>query len=204
MQIVLIVGASGTGKDSLLRSARSYYQNDPRFCFARRYITRPADANEDNFYIDRAGFQILKNHGYFITDWSANGNLYGIPWSATENCPEATLFCSVSRTAIRSFEKQFPQVSAIQITARPEMLLDRLTKRGREDSDAIKKRIARAQEPCRAKNLILFDNTAPLSKTTISFIDLLPELVNEHGAFNFDQNPVEPVKQIPKQVLTTY
>lgn len=180
MQIILIVGASGTGKDSLLRSARSYYRNDSRFYFTKRYITRAADTNEDNYHLDRAGFQILKNHGYFITDWSANGHLYGIPWSAFEKANGGTLFCSVSRTAIASFEKQFDQVTTIQITAKPDMLLDRLTKRGRESDSAIKARIARAQEPCHAKNLITFDNSAPLSKTTIAFIDLLPQLVGGH------------------------
>ncbi len=188
MKIVLVVGASGTGKDSLLRSARSYYAHDSRFCFARRYVTRPPDENEDNYYIDRAGFLILKNHGYFLAEWEAYGNLYGIPWSACEAIQGTTLFCSVSRTAIRSVEKQFDSVTTLQITARAEMLQSRLEKRARENAASIEKRIARAKELCHARELILFDNSPPLSQTTISFIDLLPELITEKAEYSFHKN----------------
>ncbi|MBU0961738.1 MAG: phosphonate metabolism protein/1,5-bisphosphokinase (PRPP-forming) PhnN [Proteobacteria bacterium] len=187
MKIVLVVGASGTGKDSLLRSARSYYKHDSRFCFARRFVTRPPDENEDNYYIDRAGFLILKNHGYFLAEWEAYGNLYGIPWSACEAAQGSTLFCSVSRTAIRGVEKQFDSVTTLQITARAEMLQERLEKRARENAASIEKRIARAKELCHARDLILFDNSPPLSLTTVSFIDMLPKLVMEKADYSFNK-----------------
>lgn len=198
MKIVLVVGASGTGKDTLLRSARSYYEHDPRFCFAKRYVTRPPDANEDNYFIDRAGFMILRNHGYFLANWEAYGNMYGIPWSACEVPRGATLFCSVSRTAIRDVERQFDSVTTLQITARAEMLQARLEKRARENAASIEKRIARAKELCHARNLILFDNSPPLSLTTVSFIDLLPSLVSEKAEYSFNRDGFTENPSLPR------
>jgi ribose 1,5-bisphosphokinase len=188
MNIVLIVGASGTGKESLLRSTRSYYKHDPRFYFARRYATKPPGENEDNYFLDRAGFMILKTHGYFVAEWEENGYLYGIPWSFAEGADGATLFCSVSRTAIRSFEKRFDSVTTVQITARAKRIRERLEKQTQKNTTTIKRRVARAKELWHTQNLVLFDNSPPLSQATQSFINLLPILVKENTEYSFHKD----------------
>ena len=47
--MIVVVGPSGAGKDSLINLARMHYADDPRIGFVRRVITRPADgATEDH------------------------------------------------------------------------------------------------------------------------------------------------------------
>ena len=46
--LVLVVGPSGAGKDSLLNGAREAFRGDARIGFARRVITRPPDPYGEN------------------------------------------------------------------------------------------------------------------------------------------------------------
>ncbi len=64
MSIILLTGPSGSGKDSLLRHARTHFPSE-RLTFARRYITRPPDSNEDNFFVDDHAFACLQQSGFF-------------------------------------------------------------------------------------------------------------------------------------------
>jgi ABC-type phosphate/phosphonate transport system ATPase subunit len=55
--LVAVVGPSGAGKDTLMEAARLRLEGRPGFRFARRVITRPADAGgEEHEALDRAAF----------------------------------------------------------------------------------------------------------------------------------------------------
>lgn len=174
MKVILLVGPSGSGKDTLLRAARKRFNGSQVLGFVRRYITRPPDGNEDNFYIDSACFNILKENNFFVSDWQAHGNEYGIPRHAfsTVYGPKRFL-CSISRGAIDDFERFHDNVTVLQVTAPQSVLRQRLQGRGRENDEDVEKRLQRAAAPVRAKNLITFDNSAELEKSQQSFIDLL-------------------------------
>ena len=58
--LVLVVGPSGAGKDTLIRLARAALAGDPRYVFPRRLVTRPPSADEDNDQIDEAAFADLQ------------------------------------------------------------------------------------------------------------------------------------------------
>ena len=78
--LVGVVGPSGAGKDTLMDGARAALAGDVRFVFARRVITRPAEAGgEDHLPATAADFARMREQGDFALWWNAHGLSYGIP-----------------------------------------------------------------------------------------------------------------------------
>lgn len=135
--LVLVVGPSGAGKDTLLDSAKQVLADDRRFYFVRRVITRPADAGgEEHEAVTDAEF----DRRHFALQWQAHGLRYGIPADAIERGRVA--IANVSRTVIREAVQRFA-ARLIEITAPPEVLAVRLGTRGREDAADAAMRLAR-------------------------------------------------------------
>lgn len=184
MKVLLLVGPSGSGKDTLLRSAKNHFGQNGRLGFVRRYITRPPDDNEDNFYVDAKGFLILKKSDFFISTWQAHQNHYGISRHAINgNSGHQSLLCSISRDAISDFETTFAHTTTIHVTASMDALRQRLRMRGREQASEIEKRLERAAKPVRAKDLITFDNSSDLQRSITNFIALLENLEQHQERF---------------------
>ena len=177
IKTVLIVGASGAGKDTLLRAASSHFADKPSFRFVRRYITRMPDDNEANYFVDAQAFSILSQSGFFVSHWQAHRNWYGIARHALDETPAGGLaIVSVSRSAIADFERSFHHVVTIEVKVCPEILRKRLKKRGRECEKDREKRLERAQQAVQAENLIPFDNSAEREATIPTFLELLGSL----------------------------
>lgn len=176
MKIILIVGPSGAGKDTLLQLARKHYNGDSKMAFVKRFITRPPDHNEQNYYVDHQTFHLLKHHNHFIADWQAHGHLYGVSTSSLQT-DNRVFFISVSRSAIEEFEQHYKDVTTLLITADLEVLQNRLISRGREGFEAVRKRLERAKKDVQARNLITFNNSYPLDVTSRRFIGQLDKIV---------------------------
>jgi len=175
-----VVGPSGSGKDSLLRGARNYFGDCTNPVFVRRYITRPPDGSEDNYFIDPIGFTLLKRANFFISTWQAHGNLYGIPAHVVDGSSEHELILlSISRSAIADFEQRYEKVTTIEVAVREELLLERLKKRGREKNVEIQRRLMRAKQPVVARELITFDNSSNLNRSIVAFIEVLQNLTSK-------------------------
>lgn len=172
MKIIAIVGASGVGKDTLLKLAKMYL--DESFLFVQRYITRVADENEDNLYINEDKFLTFEKNDFFLSTWMAHNNLYGI---AKKSLDEKKInIISISRTKVEDFAKIFQNLVVVHISLSHEMLLERLEKRARESKVEIEKRLQRTIEVPRTKYVIEFNNSLPLELATVKFVQLLKQI----------------------------
>lgn len=143
--LVLVVGPSGAGKDTLIDTAREALADDPRFYFPRRVVTRTAIAElEDHDTIAPDEFQRQKLRGAFALDWDAHGLSYALPGSI-EGAMIAgrVVVANVSRAVIPRALEKYERVHVLLITARPEIRAERLLARGRETAAEIEARLAR-------------------------------------------------------------
>ena len=142
--LILVVGPSGAGKDTVLDGARVRLAGDPRFRFVRRAVTRPAAAGgEDHEAITEAEFDRRVAAGGFSISWRAHGLGYGVPADIGETIARNVVaVVNGSRTRIDAAAALFP-TRVIEITASPEMLAQRLAARGREPAGDISERLAR-------------------------------------------------------------
>jgi len=168
--LVLVVGPSGAGKDTLLNAARRALASDGRFRFVRRVITRPADpGGEDHEPITEAAFAQRD----FALQWQAHGLHYGIPADiATDVMAGLVVVANVSRAIIADAAERFP-VSVIEVTAPPQILAARLAGRGREAAADITARLTRnmPMPASVATETVLNDATPDIGATR--FLDAL-------------------------------
>jgi ribose 1,5-bisphosphokinase len=144
MPLVLIVGPSGAGKDTLIRLAREALAEEPRIVFPQRLVTRPPSADEDNLPIDAEGFARAEAEGRFALSWQAHGLGYALPARVGRMAREGhVVVCNVSRRVVAEARARFPGTQVVEITAPPEVLAQRLAARARAQDGDLSARLSR-------------------------------------------------------------
>jgi ribose 1,5-bisphosphokinase len=131
-RLVLVVGPSGAGKDTLLGLARAACLNDERIVFPRRVVTREASSFEDNEQISLDAFRLARSQGEFAIHWEAHGHCYALPRAIDDEL-------RAGRTVVA-----YVDVVVVSITAPPEILAERLAARARSSDGQIENRLRRA------------------------------------------------------------
>lgn len=180
--LIAVVGPSGVGKDSLMDIARRHFAGREDLRFVRRLITRAEDAvGEDHYAVTPEAFEALSKAGAFAVHWQAHGLGYGIPANVYENLAAGhVVIANGSRSALDAFRAAFPRLVVVNITARPEILAQRLAARGRETADDIEARLARAAEPLPPDlDVVSIDNSGELEHAGKELVDLVEGLLKK-------------------------
>jgi ribose 1,5-bisphosphokinase len=176
--LILVVGPSGVGKDTLLRGAQLLLMSSG-FRFPRRWITYPDDRGEDHIPVTAAEFEQAVARGLLALHWSAHGLRYGIPTSIDADLAEGYhVIANVSRSVVDAARTRYCNLRVAAITAPEDVVRARLIGRGRESDAEIELRIERAWALTVAgPDVAEFINAAPVPGVLDEFGTFLRRLV---------------------------
>ena len=143
-RLILVVGPSGAGKDTLLGFAKAACAEDAKIVFPRRVVTREASSSEDNIALTPDEFREALARGDFAMHWEAHGHCYGLPRAIDDDIRAGrSVVVNVSRTVIEAARRAYANVVVIAITAPPEVLAERIQMRARSTDGNSEQRLGR-------------------------------------------------------------
>jgi ribose 1,5-bisphosphokinase len=146
-RLILVVGPSGAGKDTLIALAQAICADDANVVFPRRVVTREATAFEANEQVSPEAFRHARDNGRFAVDWQAHGHCYALPRTIDDDIrANRTVVANISRTVIDAMRRGYANLVVVRITAPPEILAERLAARGRSSDGQIAQRLARRDD----------------------------------------------------------
>jgi ribose 1,5-bisphosphokinase len=179
--LILVVGPSGVGKDSIIAGAAEHLRDDPRIVFARRLITRPVAAGGENHRaVSPAEFAQWRDAGRLMLHWQAHGFDYGLPQELAAALEQGrSVVANVSRAVVAEARRRFPPVAVIAVSASTQTLAARLANRGRENAADMDSRLRRAGALSPDQADFTIDNDGPLDMAIDRFIAVLRELAGQ-------------------------
>jgi ribose 1,5-bisphosphokinase len=173
--LVLVVGPSGAGKDTLLNAARAACVGDGNISFVRRGVTREASAAEDHASFSEAEFTKALADGAFSFWWEAHGLKYGVPVSVEADLAAGlTVVCNVSRAIVADLRARYPQCCVVLITAPEEVRRARLSARERaSDGDPARRATRAAPGVEELRPALVIDNTGTIEDGTAALLGFL-------------------------------
>lgn len=175
-RLIFLVGPSGSGKDSLIDASREQLAL-AGVEIARRVITRSAEAKGEAAQgVTPEQFDTLRAQGAFAMHWRANGLDYGIPrqvdqWLAAGRA----VLVNGSRAYLPEARQRYPDMLAVLVEVKPEVLRQRLLARGRETAEEVEQRLARSArlQAETDPSVHVLDNSSTLEAAVAAFVSLL-------------------------------
>ncbi|PCH81467.1 MAG: phosphonate metabolism protein/1,5-bisphosphokinase (PRPP-forming) PhnN [Hyphomicrobiales bacterium] len=177
--LVLIVGPSGSGKDSVINWLKSALAARSDIMFVRRTVTRNSDGiSEDHDSLTPAEFHKAQNEGKFAVTWPAHGLNYGLPRMVQCHLRDGGVaIANGSRKALPFIKQNFSKVYVVCLQVEKDILIKRLCDRGRETSKEIAARLDRMEqfmEP--GQNILMVDNSGPLEQAGNRILKLIKDI----------------------------
>ena len=175
---VAVVGPSGVGKDTVIDFARRHLAGDARFVFARRTITRPADAGgEDHDSLTPEAFAEAERGGAFALSWQAHGLSYGLPVTLDHAIAAGrVVVANLSRAVLAALDARYSHLVVVVISAHPEVIARRLAARGRESADEIAARLRREPtEDLPRYDALRIENSGPPEQAGARLVAILED-----------------------------
>jgi ribose 1,5-bisphosphokinase len=145
-RLVLVVGPSGAGKDTLIAYARAACRGDTGVVFPARVVTRAPSVFEDNEFMAPSAFEQAAANGAFAIWWSAHGHMYGIRHAVDFDIEAGrTVVCNVSRTVVGAVRGHYANVVTVLVTAPQDVLRSRLAARERASDGRVSDRMRRLE-----------------------------------------------------------
>lgn len=177
--LVVVVGPSGAGKDSVMGFAARHFADCHDVHFVRRVITRPSDAGgEVHESVSEDEFVDMQKDGAFAVFWDAHGLKYGIPSVVLHNVRNGmTAIVNGSRGALPAFRDAFGEIAVVVITAEAPVLAKRLAERGRESEEQVLRRLSRqAPDVTSGPGVSIIDNSGKLEIAGNRFVGFVERL----------------------------
>lgn len=176
-RLIWLIGASGSGKDSLLMALR---QREPeQLLVAHRYITRAANAGgENHIALSEQEFLHRSSKDLFALSWFANHCYYGVGIEIDHWLQSGVdVVVNGSRAALpQALERYAPLLLPVFLQVSPEILRERLEARGRENPTQIAQRLERAERYAAvATDCIRLNNNGSLTQSVDDFFRLIRE-----------------------------
>jgi ribose 1,5-bisphosphokinase len=143
-RLILVVGPSGAGKDTLLGLAKTACADEKDIVFPRRVVTRERSSSEHNAELSMDDFCEALARGDFAMHWEAHGHSYGLPRAIDDDIRAGrSVVVNASRTVIKATRGAYANVTVVEITAPPEVLAERVRMRSRVSDGPLEDRLNR-------------------------------------------------------------
>ena len=168
--LFLLVGNSGSGKDTLIRAvARHWHGSGPCLYTPRRYVTRPAHPSEPFIPVSPDDFRQLRAQGGFFLEWMSYGIHYGLPADIAAYLERgAFVLANVSREVVADARARHVDTRVVFIKVPFAVTAARMLRRGREmpGQPGYRDRLERARQNPQCPNAdLVLSNEGDLEQT---------------------------------------
>ncbi len=140
---MLVCGASGAGKDSVIAWAAQHLGPRDDIVFARRMVTRAPHPGSDHDAVTQSHFAALTTSQALAWHWEAHGFQYGVAAHYADDVAAGrTVVVNGSRAHAAGLAPS-AHVRMVQIVADATLLASRMAQRGRDAPQDVAARLAR-------------------------------------------------------------